>query len=352
MQAKQFFAAAAVLGGALTVARALGRRRKRIEFQGRVAIVSGGSRGLGLVLARELVHEGADVAIVARTAEDLECAGEQLRDLGGRAPLTIVADVARPGAMREVVAQVMDRFGRVDLLFNVAGTMLVAPLEHLDAADFERAMDIHFWAPLRAIDAVEPVMRSQGGGRIVNISSIGGRVSIPHLLPYCASKFALTGLSNGLGAELSRHGIWVTTVVPGLMRTGSHINVDIKGRHREEFTWFALGASLPLISMSAPRAARKILRAARYGDRRLTLGVPAKLLIAADTLASGLTADLIAVVARLLPSPAGDEGDIARSGWSSQSRWAPSPVTWRGDRAIETNNQLRGHSPSDLAAAS
>lgn len=336
----------------MMIARALIRGSRRIDFEGRVAIVTGGSRGLGLVLARELLREGAEVAIVARTATDLERARKEFEVLDGRDVLAIAADVAQPGAMKEVVEQVVDRFGRVDLLINAAGTMLVAPVEHLEAGEFARAMDTHFWGPLLAIDAVVPIMRRQGGGRIANISSIGGRVAVPHLLPYCASKFALTGLSNGVGAELARYGIWVTTVVPGLMRTGSHINANFKGRHHQEFTWFAMAASLPLMSMSAPRAARKILESIRHGDRRRTVGLPAKLLIALDTLASELTSEALAAIARLLPRPAGEGGDAMHTGWNSQSRWAPSPLTKRGDQAIARNNQLRDHSPDDLATAS
>lgn len=100
-------------------------------------------------------------------------------------------------------------------------------------------------------------MRARRRGRIVNITSIGGKVGMPHLLPYTCAKFATVGLSEGLRAELGREGIRVTTIVPGLMRTGSHLKAMFRGQHEQEFTWFSLGASLPLVSMGAERAARQ-----------------------------------------------------------------------------------------------
>src|SRR5436309_7591109 len=103
--------------------------------------------------------------------------------------------------------------------------------------DFEETMRVHFWGPLYATLAALPHLRKQDTGRIVNISSIGGRIAVPHLAPYSASKFALAGLSDGLRTELAREGIYVTTVFPGLMRTGSHVNAQFKGKRRAEFTW-------------------------------------------------------------------------------------------------------------------
>src|SRR5438270_7691587 len=104
-------------------------------------------------------------------------------------------------------------------------------------------------------------MRRRREGRIVNISSIGGKLSMPHLVPYGASKFALTGLSEGMRVELRKDGVFVTTVCPGLMRTGSPVNADFKGKHREEYSWFSISDSLPLLTMSAERAAGQIIGA-------------------------------------------------------------------------------------------
>ena len=338
--------------GGLMLARAVNRRRRRIDFGSRVVVITGGSRGLGLALARELSLEGADLVLLARNAGDLEEAADEVRELSGREPLVIPTDVGQPGAMEEVVEQVLHRLGRIDVLINAAGVMQVGPLDHMDRYDFARSMATHFWGPLMAMTAVIPAMRHQGGGRIVNIASIGGRIAIPHMLPYCASKFALVGLSDGMGAELAAEGIRVTTVCPSLVRTGSHMNIQVVGRHREEFAWFAAGASTPIVSMSAQRAARRILDACRYGDRHLDLGWVARLAGMVHGLAPGLVADLMASGARLLPPPAPrEEGDVALTGWDSRSSWVPSRLTRFGNRAVSRHNQMRGHRPEDLRPA-
>src|SRR6185437_14182851 len=170
---------------------------------------------------------------------------------------------------------VHSRFGAVDVLVNNAGVIQVGPIEVMTHEDFELAMQAHFWGPLNTIMAALPGMRQRRSGRIVNISSIGGKVSVPHLVPYSASKFALVGLSEGLQAELAKDGIKVTTVCPGLMRTGSPRNADFKGKHRAEYAWFSISDALPGASMSAERAARQIIAACRRGDAEIILSLPA-----------------------------------------------------------------------------
>jgi short-subunit dehydrogenase len=174
----------------------------------------------------------------------------------------------------------------------------------------------------------------------VNISSIGGRIGVPHLAPYCASKFALTGVSTALRAELSRYGIQVTTVCPGLMRTGSPINAWFKGRFREEFAWFAIADSLPLLSIDGRRAAAQIVDAMRHGDAELVVSWPARLAIVAAAVAPNTVARSLTLVNRVLPSPTGTFGNESHSGWHSRSRWAPSVLTRTTDRSAAENNEL------------
>ena len=159
-------------------------------------------------------------------------------------------------------------------------------------ADFEQSLAITFWGAYNTVEAVLPGMRARGEGRIVNISSIGGQVSVPHLLPYCVAKFALAGYSHGLRAELDAQGIVVTTVFPGLMRTGSPRNALFKGQHRQEYAWFILGDSLPGVSISAERAARKLVDGVRYGEAEVIVSLPAKLAATFHGVFPGLTADL------------------------------------------------------------
>src|SRR5688572_7728661 len=226
-QKKQAMLAASAGVGALLLAQAL-RRRSDYDFAGKSVVITGGSRGLGLVMARQLADDGARLTLVARSEDELTRAVEDIRT---RQPFSEIlaapGDVRRRDDAERAVTQAFDRYGRIDVLINNAGIIQVGPVSHMTLADYQDAMDTHFWGPLYGILAVLPHMRSQGEGRIVNISSIGGRISVPHLVPYSASKFALAGLSDGLSYELARQNIHVTTVCPGLMRTGSPLNATL-----------------------------------------------------------------------------------------------------------------------------
>jgi NAD(P)-dependent dehydrogenase (short-subunit alcohol dehydrogenase family) len=150
----------------------------------------------------------------------------------------------------------------------------------------------------------------------------------------------LTGLSDAFRAEVERDGIRVTTVCPGLMRTGSPRNARIKGQHEAEYAWFSIADSLPGLSMSAERAAAQIVDACRYGDPALTYTLPARIAIWASALAPGALAGATMAAARVLPGPNGSEGDRPKPGRDSQSRWAPSMATALSDRAAAVNNEI------------
>lgn len=325
--------------GAAVVAMAL-RKRRRIDFHGKSVVISGGSRGLGLELARQLAAEGARLSLLARNAEELARAGGELQSLGADV-LTFTCDIRNRTEVDTTVATILERRGRIDVLMNVAGIVQVAPFENLDWLDYKESMDVHAWGPLHMIRAVAPHMQERRAGRIVNISSIGGLVAIPHLLAYSMGKFALTGLSDGLRAELAKDGIQVTTVAPGLMRTGSHFNALFRGQHRKEFAWFALSAGNPLFSTSSRRAARQIIEACRYGDPRLIITLPARLLHLANAVLPRSTAAGTSLAARLLPSPAVATEMPLQTGWDSRSWMAPSILTRLSDRATSRNNEKR-----------
>src|SRR5205085_6746189 len=217
-------------------------------------------------------------------------------------------------------------------------------LNHMQREDFDRAMRVHFWAPFELIMQIIPEMRRIGGGRIVNISSIGGKVAVPHMAPYSASKFALTGFSDAIRTELARDNIYVTTVAPGMMRIGSHVNAKFKGNHDVEFAWFAASAGAPMISMNADRAARKILAACRRGQPSLTLTFAARRAIFGNALFPYLTGYLMKFVNRLLPGTGGEQGNKSRGG-SELPRRAPGWMTRLADRATQKNNEDGSHAP-------
>jgi NAD(P)-dependent dehydrogenase (short-subunit alcohol dehydrogenase family) len=263
-----------------------------------------------LTLARQLAALGAKLTLLARDADELADAARDIHaDHPGSDVLVVQADVRRRPDCERAIAQAFERFGSIDVVINNAGIIQVGPLDHVTVTDYEDTMNTHFWGALYMIAAALPHMRRQGAGRIVNISSIGGRISVPHMIPYSASKFALVGLSDGLRVELARDNIAVTTVCPGLMRTGGHSHAMFKGRRPQEFAWFAISDSLPLASIGVKRAARQIIRACQRGDAELVITMQAKAAIFACTLAPELFAAVMSLLNRLLPGPAPVGGD-------------------------------------------
>jgi NAD(P)-dependent dehydrogenase (short-subunit alcohol dehydrogenase family) len=324
------------------VATRLSRARLGISFADRVVVITGGSRGLGLVIARTLVDEGARVVLLARDLDELARAREDLQSRGTGDVMTMRCDVRRRADVRAAVDAVMERWRGIDVLINDAGIIQVGPLDHMGHEDFENAMATHFWGPLHLILEIAPIMRHRRFGRIVNISSIGGKIAVPHLGPYCASKFALTGLSDALRAELDPYDIRVTTVTPGLMRTGSPVNAQFKGQHDAEYAWFKLASSIPGLTIAAERAARKIVEACRYGDPSLTITAAAKAAIIADAVAPNTVARAMMLVTRALPASNGEAGNTVRKGIENEAKtkWTPSLVTRLSDNAAIANNEI------------
>ena len=309
------------------------------DLKDKTVLITGGSRGLGLVMAREFAREGARLVLCARDEQELQQARTDIKRFSVDV-MTVSCDVTNAGAVNEMIASVNDRFGAVDVLVNNAGVIQVGPLEVMTKEDFEHAMQAHFWGPLNTIMAVLPSMRQKKSGRIVNISSIGGKVGVPHLVPYSASKFALVGLSKGLRAELSKDGISVTTVCPGLMRTGSPRNAEFKGKHKYEYAWFSISDSMPLLSVSAENAARQIVRACRRGQAELVISVPAKLAVLFDALFPEMMSQVLGLTNQLLPSPGG-VGAQTMKGRESTSSWSPSWVTTLSEEAALRNNEVQ-----------
>ncbi len=310
---------AAAVSIAAVVAARVYRSRNRMDLRGRSVLITGGSRGLGFALAGEFLDRGARVALCARDEAELAGAKRQLENRDGTLAQafgevhTVVCDLRNAESVAQMMEEVRLRFGAIDVLVNNAGVIQVGPWQTMTEHDYQEAMELYFWAPLRCMQAAAPHMIRRGEGRIVNISSIGGLVAIPHLLPYTAAKFALTGLSEGWRAELHRHGIRVTTVCPGLMRTGSQHEALFKGQSQREFAWFAAGGANPLLAISAQRAARRIVEACREGRAQIVLSLPAQMLAFAHGVAPGLVSEVMALANRALPE-AGGSGKQALPG--------------------------------------
>ena len=329
--------AVAAGAGALIAAHAALRHSRSVSLRGKVALVTGGSRGLGLLLTRRLHAAGAKVAFCARDTDELNRVQAELGD----EVLALRCDVTNRAQIAETIAAVTERWGSIEILVNNAGIIQSGPMETMTDADYEEALATHFWGPYHFTEAVLPAMRTRQAGRIVNIASIGGKVSVPHLLPYSTSKFALVGFSEGLRSELLKDGILVTTVCPGLIRTGSPRNAFFKGQHRKEYAYFALADSLPGISQSAEACADQIIDALIHGDAELITSLPGKAAALLHGVLPGVVTDMMGLVNRLLPGPDGPEsiGTERRTGKDSESPLVPSPLTLLTQHAEVHNNE-------------
>ncbi|HEX6820043.1 MAG TPA: SDR family NAD(P)-dependent oxidoreductase [Ktedonobacterales bacterium] len=336
------------LGGwALLGAGSLLRRLRHHDLRGQVVLITGGTRGLGLALAREFGRQGARIVLCARDDAELTHAQAGLRAQGIEA-LALSCDVADARDVQRMIAEATERLGRVDVLVNNAGVIMTGAFSAQTAENFREAMDIMFWGMYNTTMASLPQMRARRSGHIVNVTSIGGKVSVPHLMPYSAAKFAATGFSEGLHAELAREGIHVLTVVPGLMRTGSFVNALFTGDHRAEYTWFSISDSLPFISMSASHAARRIVDATRRGEAEIILSPAARALATFHGVAPALTSRVMAVVNRFLPGT-GATSPARYSGWQSETALSDSPLTALSRKPIEDLNQTEPVQPGASA---
>ncbi len=328
-------AAVAALAALGIVLRRLARPAPRSLLDA-VVVVSGGGRGLGLQIAREAAKRGARLALLARSEVELRAARDELGATGVTVE-TAVCDVRDDASVTAAVTQFQTALGPIDVLFNVAGVIEVGPVDALSFADYRDAIETNYLGAVRLVESVRPAMQARRSGRIVNIASLGGRIPVPHLLPYSASKFAILGYSEGLRAELARFGVRVTTVVPGLMRTGSPPQATFAGRPAAEYAMFAPSDSLPLLSVSVASAARQIVDAAERGTAELIVSWQAQVAIAAYRVAPRFVAALLTTVARFLPDSGGSTEH--RFGRESESPITRSPLLGLGHAASRSQHE-------------
>jgi short-subunit dehydrogenase len=345
-----------LLGGA-ALALAIVRRRRETNaarlLKGKVVLITGGSRGLGYAIAQQLAALGARLVLVSRHADELRSAKDRLLKTAGvtsQDVMVLPCDVSVPQEIQEVVTAATAYFGRIDVVVNNAGIILVGPVESQTLTSFQEAMNINFFGALHTTLAVLPEMLARGDGAIVNIASIGGKVAFPHLLPYVASKFALVGWSQGLHAELAEKGIDVITVTPGIMRTGSHVQARYTGNTEEEYRWFATAASFPGTATNAKSAARKVVQAILSRPAEISIGLQAIAAARLSNLAPELTATLLSTANRFLPDPPAkdsEDSDVGGGFWGEDHSVKgkahrgslPAILEWTGKAAIEDYNQ-------------
>jgi len=317
--------------------------RMKTTFENKTALITGGARGLGLILANEYAKRGMKLALCSRTEMDLVEAEKRLIDAHPGAQIsTHVCDVSREKAVKVLVDQVEHQFGPIDLLINNAGTILSAPAESTTTQDIESAMDSNFWGTVHTSLEIAPRMKKRGLGRILNIASIGGVVPVPHLLAYGSSKFAAIGFSSGLGIELKKNGVIVTTAVPTLMRTGSFLNASFKGDEKSEMELFTRLSTYPGFSISAESAAASIVRAVDRGQAFAFVGATARLAQLGFSLFPNLVLGAMEQVSKHLPEAQPNaSSNRAKKGREIQKDTGSKPQSYLGKRAALRWNETR-----------
>jgi 3-oxoacyl-[acyl-carrier protein] reductase len=188
----------------------------------KVAIITGGSEGIGKAAAHRMAEEGARVVIVARRLEVLEAAAKEIEAATKGVVLPVQGDVAEPETIDRVVKTTLDHFGRIDILVNNAGVSMAKPFEAVSDADWESDFSLKVWGAVRFIRAVIPEMRKVGGGRIINVTNLGGRTPGPSSMPTSISRAAGIAITKGLSKDLAKDNILVNTVCIGLIKSGQH----------------------------------------------------------------------------------------------------------------------------------
>jgi NADP-dependent 3-hydroxy acid dehydrogenase YdfG len=188
------------------------------KLAGKVAFVTGASSGIGEATAVALAEEGARLAVLARRADRLEQVVKRIKDVGSAA-VAIVADAANEAELRAAIQQAKEVFGRIDILVNNAGVMLLGNIESVDPGEWRQMLNINVLAVMLACHEILPIMKAQGGGHIVNISSVAGRQVKAGYSGYNASKWAVGAFSESLRQEVTKQHIRVTVIEPGIVAT-------------------------------------------------------------------------------------------------------------------------------------
>jgi short-subunit dehydrogenase len=316
---------------------------KEKNFHGQSVLITGGSRGLGLSLAWNFLDRGAQsVTLLARDRAELNRAHGILLQSFPLANIFVqVCDVTEPKELSAAFDYAEASMGMIDILVNNAGAMLVAPFTSTNKEDYEALMKIHLYAVVHATQLVLPHFERKGSGQILNICSMGGKVAVPHMLAYDASKFALAGFSQGVSAELAPYNIRVTTAFPLPMRTGSPIQAVFKGDHEKEFKWFETIDNLPLLSIGADEAAKKILDGLSDGKTEVLLAPVAKVRNIFAAIFPETFNRFMAFVAGRLPK---GDSKVHKTGYESSREFKKSillkPIQAKAEKAEDMFNQF------------
>lgn len=238
------------------------------NLSGKVAVVTGASRGIGEAIADALAEEGCRLVLAARSKDRLEEVAGGLRQRYGVEVLTVPTDMSDEGQARGLIETAAGHFGGVDILVNNAGMGIYGTVDELHLDDLRNVFEVNFFGPLAALQAAVPIMRRSGGGTVVNVSSIVGKFPQPLGGGYTATKFALQGASGAARAELKRDNIDVVLVCPGLTDTefSQHSRISVPGAEHRQGERHSLGQGV-----SPARVGRRTVTAVKRGEREVYL---------------------------------------------------------------------------------
>ena len=237
-----------------------------LGLQDKVAIVTGGSDGIGKAAALSMAKEGANVVIVARRQDVLDQAAEEIRTATEGVVVPLSADVKEPDSANKIVRTAIDRFGRLDILVNNAGVSMAKHFERVSQEDWESDFELKVWGAVRLIQQSVPEMRKAGGGRIINVTNLGGRTPGANSMPTSISRAAGIAITKGLSKDLASDNILVSTVCIGLIKSGQHqAGYDARVQSEPDlsidafYDQLAKGRSVPLGRVGEPEEAGDVI---------------------------------------------------------------------------------------------
>ena len=197
------------------------------------AIITGGSQGIGKETALLFARKGYDLVLTARQAETLEATAAEVRAVGTKV-LAVTCDVSQEAEVNNLISKALEYFGSIDVLINNAGGCMTGPIENTSLDDWHRVMDVNVWGYIHTIHALLPHFLVRSAGTIINVGSIGGKLPLPEMTVYCASKYAITGLTETLRLELKPKGIHVGAVHPSATNSNFMERAQFRGSSEQE----------------------------------------------------------------------------------------------------------------------
>ncbi|MDF5717359.1 MAG: SDR family NAD(P)-dependent oxidoreductase [Rhizonema sp. NSF051] len=197
-------------------------------------LITGGSHGIGKATALLFARKGYDLVLATRHIESLESVAQEVQNLGHIAPQIVPCDLRDPLQVDTLVQKALEHHGHIDVLVNNAGIFAEGPVEQFSLSDWHQVIDLNLWGYIHTINALLPHFLQRKTGTIVNVSSIGGKVPTPYLVPYCTSKFAVTGLTEAMHAELKPKGVHVCGIYPNLIKSNFLERAIFRGKDEQD----------------------------------------------------------------------------------------------------------------------